>query len=1110
MFSGSRRFDGRQGEQILNQEQYALYEILRHFLDIPNNPDPYAGPQSDLEKPGALWLDRQTSPGYGHVMYRDNDKVWKPLYDDWFKLIKEIRKANGEPESPLEGQLWINESGVLNWFNGSVFVPIKSSLADTVDFNTNSFQNFLIIDPLKMTGGYIIENLSNLAKIAGSIEIWKANNLYRENDLFYYTFSDNKTIFYRAIKEHTSNIDFSIELAGQNIEAVDLKAQYLIPSEILDKLFIDGYYAENNEMIIADETVKATYEKISDVCIQLSLNIYDGKTIAAVHVNPIALKNIKKRIVKIEKDKSKFNDYAMIKVGPENTEYYGFKGMYGQLLIRGEDYIQKSNGIQLIKRIDDETVLANRCDFDGDSVVSELDLELISAAYGSENQEDLNIYDLNGDGVIDVLDINIVSRNIDHIVNSSNAINQYDFIYCITYEFEPRIKRQGLLYKNTLKLSNRASIWIGELNPEDKLLIFAEGLCLEDFYYEYNPGAQTVDFNGYDKAGNITNDVSKMEKGIFDDVMNVAIFRFGKKTNIGVLTEANLNNEIVNNGETQLYGTFSTNGETRYVARIPLPSNYREPLVFVQGVNLNFILGDYYIDGNYIVIRDALPGKAYYIVDAVREDGFNMYVDQGVIDNTCSIHITDPELLNGDCRPLVFIDGVYISTRDIYFSDSRSLKINGLKADQEYVLLKDKNDLNYQLLYDGTISFTTIALDKEIDDAVLYIANQLIVDNTACTATEINAVEAANNEIKLIITDDGEQIWKYFNTSILSDKNGNPISGDWVVLNDQYLTNVLDLASTGYAVSSNTINILQNYGDMTCTYYAYSFADNIEKPLIKGYCIETYEVDDELFYRLDRSHSYTPGVNALHVWINGIKQKIKEDKYYDNVNGFVREYQGFKIPKPTDYEGNPLTEWPTPFYIIEEPERNENKSCMTEYLTDSIGVSSYTTNNILLAPGIPTLYIDGYRQPTGSYIINNINTFTVLNPVISAENNVIMVTNYNGKNSFVEIKQPSELTIEVRQDYTLKEKTIKLTQQNLETLMKGAVLVLDRSTIFDNDQTLPMDLFMAQSSEINIFINGAMYGDNFVKVKNEDIIILNNSSMIGLLKAGDYITIEWR
>ena len=91
MFSGNRRFNGRQGEQIYNEELYTLYELLKHFLDVPSNPDPKFGPQSGLEKPGALWLDRQNYPGYGHLMYKDSDQVWKPMFDDWFKIIKKSR-----------------------------------------------------------------------------------------------------------------------------------------------------------------------------------------------------------------------------------------------------------------------------------------------------------------------------------------------------------------------------------------------------------------------------------------------------------------------------------------------------------------------------------------------------------------------------------------------------------------------------------------------------------------------------------------------------------------------------------------------------------------------------------------------------------------------------------------------------------------------------------------------------------------------------------------------------------------------------------------------------------------------------------------------------------
>ena len=111
MFNGKRSFNGRQGEQIYNKELYTLYEILKHFLDVPDNPS--IGPKSNLEEAGALWLDMQSNPGYSHLMYKDKNNKWKPIFDDWFKIIKEI-KSQEEPRQPEEGQLWIDKNGVLN------------------------------------------------------------------------------------------------------------------------------------------------------------------------------------------------------------------------------------------------------------------------------------------------------------------------------------------------------------------------------------------------------------------------------------------------------------------------------------------------------------------------------------------------------------------------------------------------------------------------------------------------------------------------------------------------------------------------------------------------------------------------------------------------------------------------------------------------------------------------------------------------------------------------------------------------------------------------------------------------------------------------------------
>ena len=147
-------------------------------------------------------------------MYHDSDDTWKPIFDDWFKIIKEIRSLE-TPLNPREGQLWINDEGIMYWFNGTKFVPIKTAMANSIDFDTNSFQNFLVLDSLKMTGGYIVDTLTKLISISGNLEEWKPNHNYNIDNLFYYNYGTLETPnikFFECIKNFTSSNDFKLDI----------------------------------------------------------------------------------------------------------------------------------------------------------------------------------------------------------------------------------------------------------------------------------------------------------------------------------------------------------------------------------------------------------------------------------------------------------------------------------------------------------------------------------------------------------------------------------------------------------------------------------------------------------------------------------------------------------------------------------------------------------------------------------------------------------------------------------------------------------------------------------------------------------------------------------
>lgn len=1001
IFNGKRRFNGRQGEQIYNEELFALYEILKHYLDEPLNPDPSLGPQSDLAKPGALWLDRQTNGGYAHLMYRDSDNIWKPLYDDWFKITKDIRTMDNEPENAVEGQLWINDSGVLHWYNGSMFVPIKSRIADSTDLNASAFENFLVIDPLKMSGDRVVDNISNLVRIADGIKKWTPRTTYKINDIVYYTYGMDDTRFYIYENRnnnwtgntHTSADTIELDLATGRMFEVELKTQYLIPSEALDKIFIDGEYMRLND----------DYEKASDVCIQILLKVHNGKTVAAIHVNPAALKNIKKKIIKINKNVQS-NDYLKVKVGPDNTEYYGVKSGLGTMLIKGSDYYTEPDGIKI----------------------------------------------------------------------TQSCANKYELIYCMTYEFNMVVKNPGKLNKNTVELSNQTGIYIGQIPVAHKLVVFTQGLYLEDHFYEYTYGDPSglVKFGGWDKDGKVTLVADEIVKPLFESRTDVMILRVLRKT-----------------GSVMIMGDMINSSNQ---LEINVPPGYMNPIVLVHGLNVSY-MADNTINNGKIIVPNVKVGEYYNIIDMQKLDGsVTSKIVEGVVgpSSTISLEGKGLPINNGEDKALTWIDGFLVSSRDLDVSVLDTISIYGLTPTQTYLVYGDPVGEENRLLFDGEVAFSTIALADNFDDAVLYVNRNLIVDGGASYTTTELGDGIAHGEIKLIRTPGGADVWKEYDYT----------NKTWAVVDSDELKTELYAASSGYSLDSNVINILQNFGKVKCTYYAYKFADNIEKPLIKGYtAICTPYGTNELFYRIDSRHSYSLGLNALSVWINGVKQTIKE--HYETTSD-GRYYYGFIIKDP----GEPV--YPTCYYVIEEPETGEYMSCRKEFLTNKVGVSTYTTSNIILTPGVPRVFIDGYRQPMNLTSIENINTVSLKEPVVD---DTITVINKFGKPVVVTgLEDPSSVLIEIRQDYRLREKTVVLTQENIRYIIQGSMAVFDATTYFAENVTLPRELFGALTSEINIYINGANYGLDFIKSKSSDSIVLTRIETIKMLAVGDAITFEWR
>jgi hypothetical protein len=109
-----------------------------------------------------------------------------------------------------------------------------------------------------------------------------------------------------------------------------LKSQFLMPSTDFGKFFVDGAFTD-------------AYDIISQVAIQYEIEKISGKKASVVHVNPAKLTGLKKKVIHFDKAN------PVISVPEYNTEYYGFYGGLGRLLVKDgdtsvSDYFSAQNG----------------------------------------------------------------------------------------------------------------------------------------------------------------------------------------------------------------------------------------------------------------------------------------------------------------------------------------------------------------------------------------------------------------------------------------------------------------------------------------------------------------------------------------------------------------------------------------------------------------------------------------------------------------------------------------------------------------------------------------------------------------------------------------------
>ena len=662
-----------------------------------------------------------------------------------------------------------------------------------------------------------------------------------------------------------------------------------------------------------------------------------------------------------------------------------------------------------------------------------------------DNNTELYVLDSNGYGkaIKPYIDYKPFDKGIELISSVAKAA---DFIYSISYVFYDTA-RPGKLIRKDFTIGSQAQVQVGQLTKRP--MIFLDGLYLEQSKYNYNSKTGNVEIND-----EIINPMDMMAI-VFKDIETS-----GEKT---------INN-ITGPGEDTKVGTF-TNAQ-----------NFRTPLAFVSGVmgtNI-FTPEEIYFEGTSLVIKNFGPD----VVDPVKVmvvEADNMYLGHGTI-NSNNIISNEGITSNIADEYILFVDGVLVSSRDLDVSEKQIRLANAIEG-QQYVLLKIQDESSTALSFDAKVMNFTLSIKNddgtlynECDNATIFADGKLIAMNDSLYKTEIPLRGTSGQIIKVKIsaiddyTSTEDAIYKYlcWNDNI----------AEWEEISSDLIAKVESFIKGDF---SNGSIMLDSTGleNKKGTYYAYTFANSVEEPLLKG---KRQLIENQTEYSVNVKHNFNIEQGALSVYVNKLlSHDVKEES--SNTGKFI-------VPILEADEGINPYDNSEALYYIERPEKKEIVSCEREVLTALNRNEEYQggyNTNISLLPGIVHVYVNGIRLERNDFTIVNEKTLIIHPQIVGGQRtfDAINESTWNKytvytKNEEVEINCPREdyIIVEVRQDYNIK-------TQSINTRYEG------QRTFYLEDDGIPKSLLLTQDL-IKIYIDGVIYdGEYIINKENGSITLLD-------------------
>lgn len=630
-----------------------------------------------------------------------------------------------------------------------------------------------------------------------------------------------------------------------------------------------------------------------------------------------------------------------------------------------------------------------------------------------------------------------------------------DYIMMYAYSFYDTA-RPGKLIRKDFNIGTRSEIQIGQ--STHRPLMFFDGLYLEQERYNYDnaTGIVTID-------DEISNQM---------DVMSL-VFEKNELIDFSI-------NQTVGNTNDALIGT--------------LTNKYEMPMVFVSGVMGAELFGPeqviYNKEDDTLTIKNWGPhptGETYY---AMVVEGKSSYVCHGHLDSGKIIYHEDITDI-GNEEYILWMDGLLISSRDLDVAEGEVRVANAIEG-MEYLLLRINDQETTALMFDGRAMNFTVAIKNpdgtlynECDNACVFVdGHALMMEDTILR--EGLPVKGANQQIVKIKNTDNSS------SSVYSYYIYDMDTAKWNVLNYMEVDKVEQLIKANY--SSGTIMIDAPNGKIG-TYYAYTYANGVEEPLLVG---KRALQSNKTEYSVNVKHQFNIEQGALSVYTNKLLDYNMEEES-SNIGKFI-------IPKysnPEFYENGEL------MYIVERPEQTENISCWREILTAedrSLEYSQGYNTTISLLPGYVNVYVNGVQLERTHFTIIDEHTLVLHVTTVGGQRNFDIndqstwnkYLHYNNQGECeISCQRDDHIMVEVRQDYNLKTQTVRVRYPGQRTFSL-------------EDDGIPKSLILTQDY-VKIFINGIIYtGEYTINRDNCSITLLDTQleSVLNIDPIGRYLELH--